>query len=682
MYDPSVRPSSTPDTHPAGQSPHPVPPPASNPPGAYKGTSIPDPQQQEHPGNFGYGGDGRAMPSRNPYEPAPQANPGQHESDAFAYLYQDQRSSAGQAVHGQPAIPAPAASETIMTPLMVSDAADATAESSDAVPTKPGRATSLLRSSAVMAAGTIVSRVTGFLRTLVMAAAIGVGTLNDTYQVANTLPTMIYVLVGGGALNSVFIPQLVRAMKDDKDGGEAYANRLLTLVMVLMATVTAVCVLGARPLVSLLAPKMAADPGQMEVAVTFARYCLPTMFFMGVHVVLGQVLNARGRFGAMMWTPVLNNLIIIVTFGAFIWAFGRYPGSGVSAANLSPEGVRLLGVGTLLGLLVQAGAMVPYLRETGFRIRLRFDWKGQGLGKAAALAKWTLFFVLANQVGLIVVTQLATWAGAVAEKQGHTGTGITAYNYALLLWQMPHAIFTVSIMTAALPRMSRAVIDGDLAAVRLDISERMRTSAVAIVPSAFAFLVLGVPMTNLLYGGSDAGGAQNIGYILSAFGLGLIPYSVQYVLLRGFYVFEDTRTPFYNTVVIALVNAAASAVCFYVLPVRWAVVGFAASYGLAYAVGVGVAWRRLRKRLGGDLDGARVRRTYARLCAASIPAALGAGAVGYLLMHLVGRGVFGGLAALLGGGIVLVALFYVAARRMKIEELNAMVGGVRARLGR
>jgi putative peptidoglycan lipid II flippase len=568
------------------------------------------------------------------------------------------------------------------TPSVVSGATDATVKAGGEVPRKPGRATSLLKSSAVMAAGTIVSRATGFLRTLVMAAAIGVGTLNDTYQVANTLPTMIYVLVGGGALNSVFIPQLVRAMKDDEDGGEAYANRLLTLVMVLMATVTAVCVLGARPLVTMLAPKMTADPKQMEVAVAFARYCLPTMFFMGVHVVMGQVLNARGRFGAMMWTPVLNNLIIIVTFGGFIWAFGPYPGSGVSAANLSPEGVRLLGVGTLLGLVVQAGAMVPYLRETGFRIRLRFDWKGQGLGKAMALAKWTLFFVLANQIGLIVVTELATWSGAVAEKQGYTGTGITAYNYALLLWQMPHAIITVSLMTAALPRMSRAVIDGDIAAMRVDISDRLRTSAVAIVPSAFGFLALGVPMTNLLYGSSGESGAQNIGYTLSAFGLGLIPYSLQYVVLRGFYTFEDTRTPFYNTVIIAFVNAASSAVCFYVLPARWAVVGMAASYGLAYGVGVGVAWRRLRKRLGGDLDDARVRRTYARLCAASIPAALGGGAVGYLILHLVGSGVLGGLIALLGGGIVLVALFYVAARRMKIEELNAMVAVLRARLGR
>ncbi|GHE60665.1 murein biosynthesis integral membrane protein MurJ [Streptomyces vinaceus] len=578
------------------------------------------------------------------------------EPDAFAHLYRDQQGTPGTSTEDAPvAVPAPS---------------------------KPaGRASSLLKSSALMAAGTIVSRITGFLRTLVIAGAIGVGTFNDTYQIANTLPTMIYVLVGGGALNAVFIPQLVRAMKQDDDGGEAYANRLLTLVVVLLAAITTICVLAAPVFITMMSPKLASDPQQMEVAVAFARYCLPTMFFMGVHVVLGQILNARGRFGAMMWTPVLNNIVVIATFGAFIWAFGGFTTSGVNATTVTAEGVRLLGLGTLLGLTVQALAMLPYLRDAGFRPRLRFDWRGHGLGKAARLAKWTFFFVLANQVGLVVVTQLATWAGSVAEKQGHPGTGITAYNYALLLWQMPQAIITVSVMTAVLPRISRSAHDGDAAAVRDDISYGLRTSAVAIVPCAFAFLALGVPMATLLYAGSGSG-AQNIGYVLMAFGLGLIPYSVQYVVLRGFYAYEDTRTPFYNTVIVAGVNAAVSTAAFFVLPARWAVVGMAAAYGLGYTVGVGVAWRRLRNRLGGDLDGAHVMRTYARLTGACVPAAAVAGAAAYAVTQWLGSGVTGSFAALAAGGVALAAVFLVAAKRMRIEELNAMVGMVRGRMGR
>ncbi|MFB0625793.1 murein biosynthesis integral membrane protein MurJ [Streptomyces sp. AB3(2024)] len=578
------------------------------------------------------------------------------EADAFTHLYRDQQAAPGTPVQEAP-VAAPA-------------------------PTKPaGRASSLLKSSALMAAGTIVSRITGFARTLVIAGAIGVSALNDSYQVANTLPTMIYVLVGGGALNAVFIPQLVRAMKNDDDGGEAYANRLLTLVVVLLGAVTTVCVLAAPLFIGMMSQKIADDPQRLDVAVAFAHYCLPTMFFMGVHVVLGQILNARGRFGAMMWTPVLNNIIVIATFGAFIWAFGGSTITGVSEKTITPEGVRLLGIGTLLGLVVQSLAMLPYLRDAGFKPRLRFDWRGHGLGKAAGLAKWTFFFVLANQLGLVVVTQLGTWAGDVAFSQGHGGTGITAYNYALLLWQMPQAIITVSVMTAVLPRISRSAHDGDAAAVRDDISYGLRTSAVAIVPCAFAFLALGVPMSTLLYA-SAGKDAVNIGYILMAFGLGLIPYSVQYVVLRGFYAYEDTRTPFYNTVIVAAVNAGVSALAFFLLPARWAVVGMAAAYGLGYAVGVGVAWRRLKTRLGGDLDGAHVMRTYTRLIGACVPAAAVAGGVAYGITHWLGSGAAGSLVSLIGGGIALGAVFLIAAKRMRIEELNSMVGMVRGRLGR
>ncbi|MFF0487353.1 murein biosynthesis integral membrane protein MurJ [Streptomyces sp. NPDC004435] len=540
-----------------------------------------------------------------------------------------------------------------------------------------GRGQNLLKSSALMAAGTIVSRITGFLRTLVMAAAIGIGSLNDTYQVSNTLPTMIYILVGGGALNSVFIPQLVRAIKDGN--GQEYANRLLTLVMVLLGGVTALAVLGAPVLVSLMSAKIAEDPETMEVAVTFARYCLPTIFFMGVHVVLGQILNAHERFGAMMWTPVLNNLIVIATFGGFIWAFGSFSTSGVSAANITPEGLRLLGIGTLLGLVVQAAAMLPYLREAGFRFQLRFDWRGSGLRKTAKLAKWTVLFVLVNQLGMIVVTQLATWAGDLAEDGGNSGTGITAYNYALLLWQMPQAIITVSVMTAVLPRISRAAQDSDNSAVADDISFGLRTSAVAIVPCAFLLLALGIPLTSLLYA-SSGDGAEGVGYALMAFSLGLIPYSAQYVILRGFYAYEDTRTPFYNTAIVAVINAGSAALCFALLPARWAVPGMAASYGLAYLAGVGVAWRRLQRRLEGELDSRRLVRTYTRLCVASIPAAIATWSIYDLAVSTLGAGSFPLLVSLTGGIFSFFVLFFAFSKLLRIEEVKTLSGMIRARL--
>ncbi|MGW7620187.1 murein biosynthesis integral membrane protein MurJ [Streptomyces antimycoticus] len=631
----------------------------------------------------------------------------QPQRDAFAHLYRDQqpydpRAAQGQGyqqgpenhphgqapAQGQAPVPGPSRSEsahaaaaapTVAAPVV-------TAPATEPEPKTPsggkGRASSVLQSSALMAAGTLVSRLTGFVRQMVVLAGLGAATLGSTYALAYTLPTMVYILTIGGGLNSVFVPQLVRAMKEDDDGGEAFANRLLTLVMVVLGLLVAVTVFAAPVLIRVMSPTIADNPADNEVAVTFARYCLPTIFFMGIHVVVGQILNARGRFGAMMWTPVLNNIVIIFTFGLFIWVFGSAGGSKMDTTTITAEGIRLLGMGTLLGLVVQSLAMFPYLRATGFRFRPRFDWRGHGLGKAAKLAKWTVLFVLANQAGVLVVTQLSTAAGSEAENQNAPGMSFVGYSSAQLIWGMPQAIITVSVMASLLPRISRAAHDGDAGAVRDDISQGLRTSAVAIVPLAFGFIALGIPMCTLLFGASGTDAAVSMGYILMAFSLGLIPFSVQYVVLRGFYAYEDTRTPFYNTVIIAAVNAAGSALAYVVLPARWAVAGMAAAYGLAYAIGVGVAWKRLRKRLGGDLDGPRVIRTYTRLTGASIPAALLGGGSAYTIMQTLGMGIAGSVAGLLGGGLVLIAVFYIAAKRMRVEELTAMVGMVRGRLGR
>ncbi|MFI0035191.1 murein biosynthesis integral membrane protein MurJ [Streptomyces mutabilis] len=645
----------------------PAPAPA---PGQYGGA----PGQQ--PGQYG-----------TPQGPAPYGNapaPGQYGGQPGQYGGQPGQYGGQPPAYGQQhAAPAPGqyavapTPEAAEAPLQEPEPAPAAAPA--AAPKKGGRAGGLLKSSAVMAAGTMVSRLTGFIRSALIVSALGVGLLGDTFQVAYQLPTMIYILTVGGGLNSVFVPQLVRAMKEDEDGGEAFANRLLTLVMVALGVLTVITVFAAPLLIRLLSNPVASDPAANEVGITFVRYFLPSIFFMGLHVVMGQVLNARGRFGAMMWTPVLNNIVIIVTLAMFIWVYGTAETSGMKVTSIPPEGERLLGIGVLLGLVVQALAMIPYLRETGFRIRPRFDWKGHGLGKAVTLAKWTVLFVLANQAGAMIVIQLSTAAGKASPVDG---TGFAAYANAQLIWGLPQAIITVSLMAALLPRISRSASENDGGAVRDDISQGLRTTAVAIVPVSFGFVALGIPMCTLMFGSSGTSEATNMGYMLMAFGLGLIPYSVQYVVLRAFYAYEDTRTPFYNTVIVAVVNAAASGLCYLLLPSRWAVVGMAASYGLAYVIGVGVAWRRLRKRLGGDLDGARVLRTYARLCIASVPAALISGAACYAVSRALGQDALGSFAALLAGGVLLFGVFFVAARRMRIEEVNSLVGMVRGRLGR
>ncbi|MGW6026618.1 murein biosynthesis integral membrane protein MurJ [Streptomyces sp. NPDC055099] len=705
LYDRAAHPPPPPGYY---QDPQPLyaqPPSPEHAPDPRVWAQTPAPEPEGPTRHLPYGDDARTTQFVGVDDLVTQAGEERHEPDAFAHLFRDQQhggyreQSGGYQQDGypqntgypqgngypqSPGYPQgdgyqqqggyqPA--EPPMVPAPAAPPAPAPAPKSGG----GGRASSLLKSSAVMAAGTMVSRLTGFVRTMVITAALGAATLGDAWTVAYTLPTMIYILTVGGGLNSVFVPQLVRAMKDDKDGGVAYANRLLTLVMVALGLIVGLAVFAAPLLVKLMSTPIANDEAANNVAVTFARYCLPTIFFMGVHVVMGQILNARGKFGAMMWTPVLNNIVMIFTFGLFIWVYGTSGDSGMRVESIPADGVRLLGIGTLLGLVVQALAMIPYLRETGFRFRPRFDWKGHGLGKAVKLAKWTVLFVLANQAGVLVVTQLATAAGKAS---GKDGSGIMAYSNAQLIWGMPQAIITVSVMAAMLPRISRSAHDNDAGAVRDDISQGLRTSAVAIVPVAFSFVALGVPMCTLLFASSGSQAAQSMGFVLMAFGLGLIPYSVQYVVLRGFYAYEDTRTPFYNTVIVAAVNAAASVLAYVLLPAEWAVVGMAAAYGLAYAVGVGVAWRRLRNRLGGDLDGTQVLRTYARLAMACIPAALLGGAAGYGILKTLGDGAGGSLIALVVGGVILGGVFFVAARKMRIAELNSMVGMVRGRLGR
>ncbi|MER6138401.1 murein biosynthesis integral membrane protein MurJ [Streptomyces sp. NPDC001815] len=672
LYDRAAHPPPPPGTYQPQPPLYAQPPQSPYAPDPRVWAQTPAPEPEGPTQYLPYGDDPRTTQFVGVDDLVTQAGEERHEPDAFAHLFRDQQQGGVHPPSGPPSVPSPAAEPT---PAAAAPSAPAPAPAKKS----GGRASGLLKSSAVMAAGTMVSRLTGFIRSALIVAALGVGTLGDTFQVAYQLPTMIYILTIGGGLNSVFVPQLVRAMKDDDDGGEAFANRLLTLVVMVLGALTALAVLAAPLLIRMLSAPIASEAPANDVAVTFARYFLPTIFFMGIHVVMGQILNARGKFGAMMWTPVLNNIVIIVTLGLFIWVYGTAASSGMKVTTIPPEGERLLGIGVLLGLVVQALAMIPYLRETGFRLRLRFDWKGHGLGKSAKLAKWTVLFVLANQAGAIVVTQLSTAAGSDSPVDG---TGFAAYANAQLIWGLPQAIITVSLMAALLPRLSRSAHEGDSGAVRDDISQGLRTTAVAIVPISFGFVALGIPMCTLMFGASGTTEATNMGYMLMAFGLGLIPYSVQYVVLRAFYAYEDTRTPFYNTVIVAAVNAGASALCFFLLPPRWAVAGMAASYGLAYATGVGVAWSRLSKRLGGDLDGGRVLRTYARLAIAAVPAALLAGAACYGIGHTLGQGVGGSFASLLGGGVVLLGVFYVAARRMRIEELNGMVGMVRGRLGR
>ncbi|MFG2898166.1 murein biosynthesis integral membrane protein MurJ [Streptomyces zaomyceticus] len=526
---------------------------------------------------------------------------------------------------------------------------------------------SALRSGALMAAGSLVSRATGFVRAAVVAAALGAAAVADGYAVGNSVPTIVYMLLLGGALNAVFVPELVKAAKEHEDGGVAYTDRLLTLCALALVALTAVAVLAA-PLIVDTYTDYTGD--QREMTIAFARACLPQIFFLGLFTLLGQVLNARGRFGAMMWTPVLNNVVVVAVFALFLVV-----GDG---GMLTPGETALLGWGTTAGIALQALALVPSLRAARFRWRPRFDWRGSGLAEPLRSAGWLVLLVLTNQGAYWVTTLLATSAGGTV-----SGGGLAAYNNAYLLWTVPHGIITVSLVTALLPRMSGAAADGDLAAVRRDVAYAQRTSAAAVVPAACALLALAVPLMTVVfrYGATTDDDIRAMSWILMAFAPGLVALSGQYVCTRAFYALRDTRTPFLLNLVIAGLNAALSVAAYQYLPTRWAVAGMAAGYSLALWAGWGLTAYVLGKRLRAGGPGTTTPdrsvgslSALVRLTAAAVPAA------GYGLLVTDLTGPAGAVPAGLAGALAVLTVFAVLARPLRLTELRSLLAAGSGRL--
>ncbi|MBS2964233.1 murein biosynthesis integral membrane protein MurJ [Actinocrinis puniceicyclus] len=538
----------------------------------------------------------------------------------------------------------------------------------------PPVAASLSRAGRIMALGTTASRVTGMIRSLLLASALGLSTLGDCFNTANNIPGTIYLLIVGGAVSSVFVPQLVRAMRDDADGGRQFTDRLLTIALVVLGVLTAACMLLAPQIADVTAG--AAPAADHALTVTLIRYCLPQILCYGVWVILGQILNARERYGPMMWTPVLANLVMIATLAALMALVGH---ARLTEQNITPGEVALLGLGTTLGIVLQTVTMVPYLRRAGVGFRPRFDWRGAGLRKSATLAKWTMGIVLLGQIGSLVATRIGD---TMDERFRGQGVGYTAYMNAQNIWQLPFAVITVSVITALLPRMSRYAQTGDRAAVRTSVSYGLRVAAVAIVPCAFALLAFGPQIAAVLFGHgqSDAAMARNTGFMLMALAPGLIPFSAQFVMMRGFYAYEDTRTPFVITAWVTAANVAIGLLAYATLKTTpWVMVGLCVASTLTYTIGAIMTGRELRRRLRG-VEGRRVARTHIKLGAASVAAALiGAPVAAAVSAQLAGT--VGNATALLGGGVVFGVLFLVVSRKLRIEEVTSLARVIRTRLG-
>jgi putative peptidoglycan lipid II flippase len=524
-----------------------------------------------------------------------------------------------------------------------------------------------------MAVGTVASRITGFLRTAVLASALGVTGVGLAYNVANTAPNIVYELLLGGVLTAVVVPLLVRAAQDDADGGQAYAQRLLTLVVLALGAAAVLLVLAA-PLVVDLYLDDDVPRAERDLAVLFARFFLPQVLFYGAGAVLGAILNTRGRFAAPMWAPVLNNVVVITTGLLFLWLTT----SDGTAAGLSTGATVLLGVGTTLGVVAQTVALVPVLRRAGFRFRPRLDLRWSGLGRAARLAQWTLLYVVANQVAYLVVVRLATAAFEETPSRSYA-----SYVYAFLLWQLPHAVVAVSVITGLLPRMSRAAAAGRTDDLRSSLNRGLRLTSALLVPAAAVFVVLGRDVAVVVFGRGNVSPeeARYIGTLLAVFALGLVPFSTYQLQLRAFYAMQDTRTPFLVNLWVNASLVVVDVVLFLVLPPEHRVLGLAAGHATSFAVGLAVCSRVLSRRIGG-LDGGVVVRTVVRCLVAVVPAGLAAWPAAAVVRDAAGGGTPGALAALAVGGAVLGGGYLLLAARLRVPEVAEAAAPVLRRLRR
>ena len=538
----------------------------------------------------------------------------------------------------------------------------------------------VLANSAVMAAGTIVSRMSGFVRSALLAVALGASLHADVFNVANTIPNMLYILLAGGVVNAVLVPQLVRTMRNDPDGGDAYLSRVVTLAGLFLGIVTIVLVIAAPWVMGLFLSDDYDDPAlaeQRQSIIDFARLCLPQVFFYGMFVLVGQVLNARRRFGPMMWAPIANNVISVGVLVVYLFVFGPAEGAEVFGA-FTPGQELLLGLGATLGIVAQFVVLLPYLRATGVRYRPRFDFRNTGLGHTLRLGVWTVLFVIVNQIAYSVVVRLASGGTASADD----GTGYTVYSYTFLIVMVPHSIVTVSLATAILPRLSERAAEGDRGAMTTTLAQTLRTALAVVLPFALLLPVIALDLAHVIWGftGEAADTFDHYAPSLSLFGIGLVFFTVHYLMLRGFYALELTRTVFLIQCAVGATNIVVAILLVRAVTAAQTAPALVLAYSASYLVGSVISYAVLRRLLGG-LHTPALARFLVRMLAAAALATAAAAATAQLL-DLLDDDPGWLLAAVRVGviGAVDVAVLIGLARVFRLGEITTVVGTLTRRV--
>ena len=533
----------------------------------------------------------------------------------------------------------------------------------------------LFKASGIMAIGTIFSRITGFIRSVLAVAVLGTALLADSYNVANTMPNILYNLLVGGALTAVFVPQLVRSFSDP-DGGDGFASRLVTTISVILLALVAIGMIFAPALVRLYAPEFSTQGFEAEnqIAIAFTRYCLPQIFFLGLFTMLGQIANSRGSFAPLMWAPIANNLVVIAVFSGVLILQEK-----ISVDSITDAQIQLLGWGTTLGIVVQALILIPVVMRSGVTLRLRFGVAG--LGKSFGLAGWTLVYVLISQLGYLVTVNVATSAAVRSAQDGlTTGVGFTPFTSAYYIMLLPYSIVTISIVTALLPHLSKLAMENKVEDVRLQLIRAIRMCGVVTVPSAVALLAFGPLITEVLFFGISLEDSRYIGYVLSALSLGLVAFSINLILIRGFNAFEDTKTQVVSIFIINLISVALSYLFLEILPSDLVTVGLGVAFSVSYILGLFITIYLLRKHTA-RIDFSAVRSQHLRLLIASliamVPFYLLSWRLDWVNTEFETTQSLTHLLVVLGGGG---SLFLLLANLFKVSEVNTAKSYLRSRL--
>lgn len=529
-----------------------------------------------------------------------------------------------------------------------------------------------VRNTAVMTVGTTLSRLTGYARIAAQTAALGVtvGALGDVYVRANTTPNIVYELILGGILTSVFVPVFVdHQRRHGRDATFDLGRRVLTLALVLLSSLAIVGIVFAPQIMRMyLAASDAADrQQQIELGVFWLRWFMPQVVFYGIGAIAGGLLNAERRFAAPMFAPVLNNLVVIATFAAY--AMMR-TGQAGSVEDITWLEKTVLGAGTTLGVVAMTVALWPSLRGTGFRWRLAGGWGHRGIRRLVRLSGWVFVYVAANQVAYLVINVLAGGIG-VARFQ--------IYATAFIIFLLPHSIFAVSIFTALLPGMAERWTDGDRDGVLERFSLGVRDTIVVIVPAALGFVALAEPIVSLLleYGAAGSEDVALIARTLQGFALGLPFFSAFQLITRTFYATQNSRTPALVNVGAAIVTVVVDVVL--VRTIGWDVPGLALGHAASYAFATVIGLAVLRPALG-SLDGGRVGRTIVRtLPAAAVTAGVAYGVAAAVAVVVdvdlaLGRLIQVGLAVAAG-----LAVYVGSALMLRLEEVDEVMHAVRRR---